>query len=455
MNLSVKNLTKIGCLIIISIIHTGCSTFAATNKPLPKEPSPFNKAQFKIEQDRGDKQKSLVILALSGGGSRAAVLSSNVMLELEKVFSSDDLNILEEVDVISSVSGGSLPAAYYAISQDSGSEVCETCSGRYWDANTVNDLMRKNYVLKWFGNWFWPDNIVKYWFTAYDRSDIMAQTFADNLYDKGYLGFDLTFADINPKRPNLIINSTNGTTNSAADSTVEKFSNVLSFTSDDFIKHTGSDIYQYEISRAVMASASFPAVFNFMTLQDYRSAQDERYVHVFDGGNADNLGLLSAERVIKENTDDYERIIVILVDAFTESQGVSSQKYDARSFFSFFVDLNFIDSSNSLLENNRENLLENFKSKLNSKDKSKTLFYHIRIKDTAPDFQKQLNAIATDFRIDEADANKIEEAIKTLIVKQNPCLQDIRRILLDGKTNPRKSIYCTWEPGTSLSAKQN
>lgn len=452
MKTRVKQLTKIGLLILIAIIHTGCSTFAATNEPLSSSPPPLKKAQFKIEQDRGDKQKSLVILALSGGGSRAAVLSSSVMLELEKVFSSDGLNILEEVDVISSVSGGSLPAAYYAISQDSGTEVCETCSGRYWDTDTVNDLMRDNYVRKWFLNWFWPDNIFKYWFTAYDRSDIMAQTFADNLYDKGYLGFDLTFADINPKRPNLIINSTNGTTNSSSASTNNEFSKILTFTSDDFIDYAGSDIYQYEISRAVMASASFPAVFNFMTLHDYRSGHKDQYIHVFDGGNADNLGLLSAERVIKENAG-YERIIVILVDAFTESQGVSSEKYDARTLFSFFVDLNFIDSSNSLLENNRKNLLKNFRSKLNSRDKSKTLFYHIRIQDTASNLRKQLSTIATDFMIKEEDANNIEKAIKALIVKENSCLQDIRHILLNGKTSPRNDAYCTWKADPSLSLR--
>ncbi|MCK5003418.1 MAG: patatin-like phospholipase family protein [Gammaproteobacteria bacterium] len=451
---SIKQLTKVSWLILIAVIHTGCSTFAATNEPLSNNPSSFKKAQFKIEQDRGNKQKSLVILALSGGGSRAAVLSSSVMLELEKVFSDDGLNILEEVDVISSVSGGSLPAAYYAISQDSGTEVCETCPGRYWDTETVNDLMRKDYVSKWFRNWFWPDNIVKYWFTAYDRSDIMAQTFADNLYDTRYLGFDLTFADINPKRPNLIINSTNGTTYSTSTSIDNKFGKILTFTSDDFIDYAGSDIYQYEISRAVMASASFPAVFNFMTLYDHRSGHNDQYIHVFDGGNADNLGLLSAERVIKENTG-YERIIVILVDAFTESQGVSSEKPDARSLFSFFVDLNFIDSSNSLLENNRKNLLDNFKAKLDSRDKSKTLFYHVRIQDTAPDLRNQLNAIATDFKIEEDDANKIDQAMKALIVKRNPCLQDIRHILLDGKTSLRDDVYCTWKEDSSLSAGKN
>lgn len=469
----IKQLLQIGSLIVMTIIHTGCSTFATTNQPLPDKPSLLKKAQFEIDKDRGNpnNKKSLVILALSGGGSRAAVLSSRVMLELETVFSSDGLNILEEVDIISSVSGGSLPAAYYAISQDpisqdeKGTEVCETCSGRYWDSSTVNNLMQKNYTLRWFGNWFWPDNIAKYWFTAYDRSDIMAQTFADNLYDQGVFGFDLTFANINPERPNLIINSTNGTANSTSTSDDKKFSKVFTFTNDHFRKYACSDIYQYEISRAVMASASFPAVFNFMTLQDYHQDQkdqcpsnnngikNDKYIHVFDGGNADNLGLLSTQKIIDKNSKNYKRIIVILVDAFTESSGVSNEEADARSLFSFFVDLNFVDSSNSLLENNRKNTLDSFKLELNKKDKGKTLFYHIQIKDVAPEFQAPLNAIATDFRIESGDANEIEKAMKALIVKQNLCLQDIRRIILYGQTKQRKDVYCTWQKDPSVVGK--
>ncbi len=214
-----KRLMKLSWPIICTIVLAGCSSFAATNKAISNQnsdtlttPKSTTKAQFKIGQDRGHQKNSLVILALSGGGSRAAVLSSNVMLELENVFSQDKLNILNEVDIISSVSGGSLPAAYYAISHDKKNTTSLFDTKRYWDRDTVSTLMRKNYILRWFGNWFWPTNIMKYWFTAYDRSDIMAQTFADNLFDEKSI--DLTFANINSNRPNLIINATNGTSDS-------------------------------------------------------------------------------------------------------------------------------------------------------------------------------------------------------------------------------------------------
>ena len=76
---------------------------------------PASRATFDIRDDRGEKDV-LVLLALSGGGSRAAYFSGAVMLRLQQVFT--DLDLLQEVDVISAVSGGSLPAAYYAVSRD-------------------------------------------------------------------------------------------------------------------------------------------------------------------------------------------------------------------------------------------------------------------------------------------------------------------------------------------------
>src|SRR5436190_9970747 len=51
-------------------------------------------------------------LAISGGGSRSAVFSAAVMFELQR------LGLLERVDYVSSVSGGSLTAAYYCSSGD-------------------------------------------------------------------------------------------------------------------------------------------------------------------------------------------------------------------------------------------------------------------------------------------------------------------------------------------------
>jgi len=51
-------------------------------------------------------------VAISGGGSRASVFSAAVFFELQRY------GLLQQVDVLSSVSGGSFTAAYYVLSCD-------------------------------------------------------------------------------------------------------------------------------------------------------------------------------------------------------------------------------------------------------------------------------------------------------------------------------------------------
>jgi predicted acylesterase/phospholipase RssA len=396
-----------------------------------------SKASFTVIKDRGNNKKTLVVLSLSGGGSRAAYFSASIMLALENVFKNDKLNILEEVDVISSVSGGSLPAAFYVTSKDLDDESEKMKFTRTWDQQTVTNLMSKNYRQKWLGNWFWPTNIVKFWFTAFDRSDMMAQTLADNLFDMKFYGFDLKFKDINQTRPNLVLNSTNGTTGD--------FSSIFTFTQEHFETKVNSDIHEYEISRAVMATASFPGAFNYMTLKDFRSDED-KYVHVFDGGNSDNLGLKSVEKIIDKNKKKYNKVVVILVDSYTESIGVSSSEYDGREFSDYLVDLNFIDSSASLLSINRENTIDNLSDKLEEKGGPKEfVFYHIQFSDISnKELKNKLNLIKTDFRISEEATKAIDQAVGEMIVKNNSCLIKIKEVLLK-KSTRHKDWLCTWK----------
>lgn len=66
------------------------------------------RANFTMEE-RELRDGRFVGLALSGGGSRSVVFGAAVLKELDRV------GILRQVDVLSAVSGGALPAAYYAL----------------------------------------------------------------------------------------------------------------------------------------------------------------------------------------------------------------------------------------------------------------------------------------------------------------------------------------------------
>ena len=492
-------------LIILAMlaILSGCASFSHRNVEI-KDQGPYSGRATRTITDYRGKKDVLVLLALSGGGSRAAYFSSAVMLQLQKVY--EDIDILQEVDVISSVSGGSVAAAYYAISGDprddkdsplmvrariSGdfrldtlspdlknrvtydkknkllavqprlspedkekikaalerpedSEIVERLyafsqievkSGRAWHPETVREVMRRDYLGRWIGNWFWPDNIVCYWFTAYDRSDIMAQTFADNIYDERHFGRDLEFRDINPERPYIIINATDAT----RDPKKEPFAYPFTFTYDDF-KDIKSDINTYPIAWAVMGSAAFPSVFNYVTLRNfnYTSDQGKRFVHVFDGGMYDNLGLESLGNIIGDIDKEcekalhcnYKHIIVILVDAYTKPKGIDDSDPDPRSGFSYVVDFNFLDAVTGLLASNREKELAKFTTTEEERGE-KFIFWHISFQDIKEtDLKKKVDRIPTTFKISESDADSIDQAVQELVSPSNPKLQRIRNVLL-------------------------
>ena len=407
-----------------------------------KDPLVTTKATFNVSPARGDPD-TLMILAFSGGGSRAAYWSASVMFELEKVFA-PEVNLLAEVDAISSVSGGSLPAAYYGITRDKGDQELPNY-GRIWTEKDVKRLMSTDFMSKWIANWFWPDNIAKFWLTAFDRTDIMAETFANILYDKTRDGGeDLLMGDLLPGRPYLILNATDGTT--------DYFGSPFTFTEEHF-SSIDSEIDSYSLARAVMATATFPGLFNYMTLRDYSNDSDDpsdlQFRHVFDGGPYDNLGLMSVIGILKRmETEDtqFERLVVILVDAYAKNVSIDAGEADPREVSDYFIDSNAIGATDSLLSTNREHTLNVFKSEFQRQGKEgKSIFYHVTF-DSLPNraTRKAAQRIPTNFKLElPEDAETLDAAAAQLLNSDNPCLQAIRT-LVAGNEIPTSQQICEW-----------
>ena len=319
--------------------------------------------------------KNFVALSISGGGSRSAIFSAAVMFELQnhKLSGSEntkDISLLDQIDVISSVSGGSLTAAYYALSCDDKNncpETVEQTKRNLWEPKKVYKKLSKSFQTRWVLNTFWPENIFRLWFTNFDRTDVFAETLSDNIYDTSILGGEaFRFQDLNRRRPNLIINASDNT----EDIPVED--RYFTFTEEDFNK-IKSDLRQFPVGNAVSASSAFPTVFNYATIRDY-SYEKKRYRHLFDAGTYDNLGLYSIKRVIKdinlrENTNP-EWInalkIVFLIDSHTDrANRKKSNVPEVKGFLNYFVDLSFLDSYDSMLSSFRYQLLETFHSYMN------------------------------------------------------------------------------------------
>lgn len=197
-------------------------------------------------------------IAISGGGSRSANFAASTMFQLQR------LGVLQRTDAISGVSGGALAAAYYCV------------HGKEWNPATVQKKFTHSYASDLIVSHFMPWNLLATTFSDYDRSDLLAENFSKHLYSRD--GRALTFADLRPDRPTLLINATDIQSGRRFVFCNESF--------DDL----NSDLSKFPIAYAVAASSAVPVAMHHVTLRDY-STSFKQYRHLMDGGTTDNLGV--------------------------------------------------------------------------------------------------------------------------------------------------------------------
>ena len=98
-------------LILAALLLAGCSSFH------PWQNQPARGDEIGVRTSRAAERPVVVVVALSGGGARAAAFGLGVLRELKATeFTSHDrpTTLLDEVTLISGVSGGSILAAHYA-----------------------------------------------------------------------------------------------------------------------------------------------------------------------------------------------------------------------------------------------------------------------------------------------------------------------------------------------------
>lgn len=318
----------------------------------------------KIEQD------VFIGVAISGGGSRAAAYSAAVLREL------DSIGILQNVSTISSVSGGSLTAAYVA----SRGKPFEQNSSEFWAA--AKDDLSQNFRTKFVMKLLRPDNFMKSSFGSLGRSEVMAEVFDETIFH------GMTFHDLGKNGVGLVLNATaineigsdrNRCTNRNNYSAAIKWESI-SFTKDFFNNCLNSTLDQYPLSRAVSASAAFPGLFSAVPLAVYQNPMTRNYfqnrygtppiltpveyLHVIDGGASDNLGiegLLGPWAATAENRKvKINKCLIIVIDAFASGDADNrGRSDDPRSIADRIVDSNFFDSIDAMLKRRREVTLRN------------------------------------------------------------------------------------------------
>jgi NTE family protein len=241
----------------------------------------------------------LMAVTLSGGGARAAAFGYGVLSELQNIpvrEGSIAKSLLDQVDVVSGVSGGSIIAAYYAAFGSEGLP--------HFEQNFLRQSFQNNLITQTLR----PSNLYDLSSPWFGRSHMLARRL-DELYQ------GKTYADVErrPGHPLLMITATDLSLGTGFEFTWDQFELIC------------SSLNSVPLSFAVAASSSVPIVLSPLTLKNYaadckrpgpvdatasaapgddyrirmyrsqaRSYTDAKarpYIHLVDGGLSDNLGV--------------------------------------------------------------------------------------------------------------------------------------------------------------------
>jgi len=278
----------------IALVLAGCSSV----KPWINEPLPPEDQSIPVRKSERD-PSILVAVTLSGGGARAAAFGFGVLTEMQEtrfVWNGSPTTLLDATDVVSGVSGGSIVAAYFAAHGIEGLPRFE------------HEFLRQNFQNSLITQALRPGNLIDLTSPWLGRTHLLARRL-DELYG------GLTFGDVErrPRHPQLFITATDMSLGTGFEFTWEQFSLIC------------SDLRKVPLSFAVASSSAVPLLLSPMTLKNYADQCPERrstsaasaraatgdyrarlyrahelsytdarrkpYIHLVDGGLADNLGV--------------------------------------------------------------------------------------------------------------------------------------------------------------------
>jgi len=335
---------KCSILLLSALLISGCAHYPVNAPVRGANPQSGYRFQTVAKTNSDD---LLLMLAFSGGGTRAAALSYGVLEELRKTevgSAGNGHRLLDDVGLISSVSGGSFTGAYYALRGD---HIFTEFEPRFLKKRVQTGLL-----LWTLAPWNW----IRLASPGFGRSDLAAEYYDRLLFNHATFGA-LTARD---GCPFLSVNATDIGSGAR-----------FEFTQDEF-DLLGSDLSRFPVSRAVAASSAFPVLLTPIVLKNYSAKQRQpepewihnilddpdassrlkyvasqartyvggqrHFIHLLDGGLSDNLGLRGAlDRAMAH--DEYtripgvppripRRIAIIVVNAHTDSDyGWDSHEY--------------------------------------------------------------------------------------------------------------------------------
>ncbi len=285
-------------------------------------------------------QQTLLILAFSGGGTRAAAFSYGVLEELRRTsvgVPTARRTMLSEVDLISSVSGGSFTALAYALKGDA---LFVDYEREFLTRNVEGELLKRL-----FDPVTWPSTLS----SGFGRSELAEQYYDDILFHGA------TFADLIAKpTPTAMASATDIATGLRWTFNQSNFDVIC------------SDLSKMRLARAAAASSAVPVVLSPVTidnyggrcayvdppwilsaikartrawagnrelqryrdLQAYQNAAARPYIHLVDGGLSGNLGVTGIVEQLQEleasarfrsevGVERLRRVAIVIVNSVT------------------------------------------------------------------------------------------------------------------------------------------
>ena len=305
-------------IIVAALVSAaGCAHYPVNERLAQHDPA----AGYRVENlpDAGNSASLLIVLTFSGGGTRAAALAYGVLDQLTRIeveWEGRHKRLLDEVDLISAVSGGRYTAAYYALHRD---RLFMDFEPDFLKRDVQGDITRKLLA---------PGNVARASAPMFGRIDLVAEYLDDNLFHGATYG-DLLRSGL---RPFVLINASDMSLGTRFEFTQDQFDPIC------------SDLSSYPIARAVAASSAVPIAFSPLTLRNhagecgyqepawvrsalanraasarryykarelrsYLDADKRPYIHLLDGGISDNTGMRGLlDRMLSEtNPRDFAR----------------------------------------------------------------------------------------------------------------------------------------------------
>jgi NTE family protein len=434
-------MTRTPALALVVAWALACAQFPE-NPPLDQwNPAASNR------RGRGESGQAILMVAFSGGGTRAAAFAFGVLEELSATRAPDGKRrMLDEIDILSGVSGGSFTAAYYGLHGDG---IFEHFEKRFLRRNLQAGLTWR--LLN-------PVNWIRMMSPRFSRSELAASYYSSAIFD------DATLGDMSG--PEIVINATDLSIGRPFEFTQIRFDMIC------------SDRDAFSVGRAVAASSAVPGPFSPIPLRNhagscgfeppawfedalhegeqssrrrtraralssYLDASRRPYVHLVDGGVADNLAIrtiydavllrgdpqASIRNLGYENVDE---IVVLIVNA----QRQPDLRIDEQGLAPSLAQLLTLSMGAQMNRYNYETIelvrsgFEAWAAELRGAGRTPR-FHLVEVSFDAmadPEERAYLNALPTSLTLPDEDVDRLRRAGRRLL-RESSAFQELLRVM--------------------------